>query len=173
MKNNMTWNMKWLVWLLCGMGVPFLLLGTGACFTAARSGGTSMERFLDSGAFFYAVFGVFGMGLIVSGLILRRVMSKKEEQKRRLIEEGHFILADVVDVSQSYNIEINGRHPYVLRCSYGHPDGNTYIFKSGYLKYDPYLILRGGQVKVWVDREAMKNYYVDIEGSIQGRMIEL
>lgn len=173
MKKRVTMNTKGISWLLCGMGALFLLLGGGICLIFNIEGVFSWSEAIFFNVIFFGLFGAVGIAMIVGGVVLLRRISKKDKLKQRLIGEGNYVWAEIMEVSQSHDIRINGRSPYVMRCCYGHYDGNTYIFKSEYLRFDPYLLLKEGKVKVWLDRENIKNYYVDIEGSSEFNIIEL
>ena len=67
------------------------------------------------------------------------------------------------DISQNYNVSVNGRHPFVVSCKYEAVDGTVHIFKSRYLYFNPEPLLKNNVVHVYVDNNSFKKYYVDID----------
>ncbi len=69
---------------------------------------------------------------------------------------------DFFDVQRNYNVHIRGRSPYFVRCRYQDVRGNVHIFRSRSAFIEPQL-LQDTKIKVYVDGENYKNYYVDID----------
>lgn len=168
---SVTMRMRWVFWLLFGMGLLFLVIGVAAFQLA-----TGFDSLEDERIFRYTFLGAFGgMGLImmIAGVIVGLRMRKKKAMVDDLTASGNYVWADVVDVSSSQSVRINNQSPRILRCTFTHTDGNTYICKSGYLRYDPRSLLKDGKVKVWFDPYDMKKYYVDVDGSLAKQVVEL
>lgn len=162
---------RWVVWLLVGMGVMFLAIGLAAYLFA--TGFDSME---DERIFRYTFLGVFGgIGAIqiIAGIVVGFKLRKKRAMIDELVSAGNSVWTDVVDLSSSQSVRINNQSPRYLRSTYKHTDGNTYMFKSAYLRYDPRTFLKDGKVKVWFDPYNMERYYVDVDGSLAENIIEL
>ena len=70
-------------------------------------------------------------------------------------------------------MRVNGRALGRLLCVHTERERTTYIFKSPLLRMNPMVCLPGGNVKVYYDDENMKNYFVDIDGSVETKMIQL
>lgn len=173
MSKKITMSVKWVAWMLWGMGALFICMGAGVCLLVNLEGAMTPE---DRGLFtalFLGLFGSFGVIMAVVGTIIWSRISRREKLRERLWREGNYALATIMDVSVNYGVQVNNRSPFVLRCQYKHSDGNTYIFKSGYLRFNPQSLMPDGKVKVWFDRNNIKDYYVDIEESIEGGYIEL
>jgi len=170
---KITMDMRWIGWLLSGMGIFFLSAGIGIFLFVVNLEGLAPGEADVLSLVFLGAFG--GVGLILStiGLILGRRFSRHKRLKERLSLEGNYIWADVVDISRNSSMHVNGQSPFVLRCKYQHSDGNNYIFTSPYLRYNPESMLSENKVKVWIDRHDIRKYYVDVEGSIENGFIEL
>ncbi len=169
---RITWNMTWVVWFLVLFGLVFIGVGVAA-FVFARG---TFETLEDEQIFRYVFLGVFGgTGSIIFfvGLFIATRFRRARMLADKLMSAGNSVWADVVDISPNYNMHYNGRSPSVLRCTYRHTDGQTYMFKSKYLRYNPQTLLKGGKVKVWLDPYDIKQYYVDVEGSLKDPIIEV
>lgn len=143
---SITMSTRWIAWFFVGMGAVFLAVGIGAFLFA--SGFDSAE---DEKIFRYVFLGVFGgigaVEFIVGGAFAAGAV-KKRRMNDELVSSGNSVWADVVDVSFNQNVRFNRQSPQYLRCTYKHTDGNTYMFKSPYLRYDPRRFLKDGKVKV-------------------------
>lgn len=173
MSKKITMNLKWVAWMLWGMGVLFIGVGVIVCAVVARDASMSPDDVAVFRAVFLGTFGGVGAILAIAGTIVYSRMARRDRMRERLISEGNYALATIMDVSVNFSVQINNRSPFVLRCQYKHDDGNTYIFKSGNLRFNPQSLLPENQVKVWIDRNDIKNYYVDVDASMQGGYIEL
>lgn len=168
---SMTMSMKWVAWLLLGLGALFVAVGVLI--------GTFVTGFVteaEEQAFriiFPSVFG--GLGVIMAGIGIAVWVGirQKDTLRESLMAGGKFGWAEVVDITPNYNISVSGRAPFVLRCTLAHSDGQTYLLKSRYLRYNPSALLPEGRVKVWFDPYDIKRYVVDVEGSLKDRIIEV
>ena len=70
---------------------------------------------------------------------------------------------EVVDIAANINVNVNGRYPYYIIVQYVDPHGVRHIFKSPSLRIfrDPELL--GKKVKVYVENDNFKHYYVDVD----------
>lgn len=106
-----------------------------------------------------------GIGVIMLGLGLAMCVANfmRKKKIKRLMEEGQYIYAEVKDVIMNYNVTINGRHPFVLECSYEDPyTSEIHVFHSGNLNYRPSELI-GTEIRIWVDRNNYSVYHVDTE----------
>jgi hypothetical protein len=165
LKSKITMNLRWVSWLVCGLGALWRGAGTAACLVLWAVGFPPL--------LFLGVFGGSGLITGAAGIALWARIAGRERLKQKLFQDGACVWADIVDISRQGNVEIGGRSPLVLRCKYRHSDGETYLFKSPYLRYNPQSLLPGGRVRVWFDRDNIRKYYVDVDGSIEGGFIEL
>lgn len=109
------------------------------------------------------IFGGIGLIFFVLGVIFLIVVLKKKLRNDRLLESGNYVMAQIMEVVLNYNVEVNGRHPYNVRCSYQDSCGNGHIFKSRDLFFDPTNLFKDQMVRVYVDGENYRHYYVDID----------
>lgn len=174
MKKNITMNITWVCWLLWLMGVIFLGIGILVAFIVQKSGSVSPQEAELFYPLFLGVFGSFGLGMILAGTIVFVKIRTKEKLHKRLVQDGNYVWADILEIAPNYNMSINGRVSLALRCKYRHSDGQTYLFKSGYLRFNPEnMLINKDKIKVWFDRGDIKKYYVDVDASINNDIVEL
>lgn len=112
---------------------------------------------------FLLIFGGVGLLFFVLGLIFLIMEFGKKFRNDKLLKSGNYVMAEIFEVELNYNVTVNMRHPYVVRCRYQDSYGNVHIFKSRNLLFDPTDLFKDQMVKVYVDGENYKNYYVDID----------
>ena len=112
---------------------------------------------------FLLIFGGIGLLFFVLGVIFLIVELKKKLRNDKLLGAGNYVMAEVLEVTLNYNVAVNRRHPYIVRCRYQDMYGNVHIFKSRDLFFNPTDLLKDRMVKVYVDGENYKHYYVDID----------
>ena len=88
---------------------------------------------------------------------------KNKKMVKRLIENGNYIWAQITEVAPNYNVTVNGRNPFVVYCQFQDMEGTVHIFKSRDIFFDPQTLLKSEQVRVYVDNDNFKKYYVDID----------
>lgn len=171
MKKRITLGLSWIGWMLLTMGLIF-----GATGVLIAVFATSAVDAAEQAAFrlaFLCSFGGIGVILAIIGGVLLAKASTRRRRAEALEAGGTCAMADVVDITPVYTMNVNGRSPYILRCTYRHTDGQLYMLKSEYLRYNPKHLLPNNQVKVWIDPYDIKQYYVDVEGSLSERIVEL
>ena len=72
-------------------------------------------------------------------------------------------MAEIAETKINYNVRINGKSPYVVECQYWDMAGNAHIFKSRCLYFNPEPLFKDRMVRVYVEGDNYKNYYVDID----------
>lgn len=118
----------------------------------------------DSDAFMVGlIFGGIGAIFLILGIIFLIVEFCKKKRSDALLASGHYILGEVVDIAANINVNVNGRYPYYIIVQYIDPHGVRHIFKSPSLRIfrDPELL--GKKVKVYVENDNFKHYYVDVD----------
>lgn len=104
--------------------------------------------------------------LLIGGINIFKVISNKKK-KERLIKTGIKIEATYIETNTNFNLRVLGRNPSNIICEYDDPiSKNTYRFKSERLWYDPSLYISDCEIEtfiVYVNKNDMKDYYVDIE----------
>lgn len=112
---------------------------------------------------FLLIFGGIGLLFFILGLIFLIVVAQKKARSDKLLNAGNYVMAEIHEVALNYNVAVNRRHPYIVRCRYQDMYGNVHIFKSRDLYFDPTDLFKDQMVKVYVDGENYKRYYVDID----------
>lgn len=135
------------------MGAAYIGIGISTFFWSTGEG-TALFRY---------IFGGVGLVLFVIGIVCLWSSIQKRKRMNHVLSAGKYVMADITGIDQYYNIRINGRHPYIVTCQYQDISGNVHIFRSRYLKYDPSPFLQNPMVRVYVDAENYKYYYVDID----------
>ena len=112
---------------------------------------------------FTCIFGGIGLVLFVPGIICLRIGLKKRNRIKRLLSNGKYVMAEIVGADRCYNVKIWGYRPYVVTCQYQDISGDVHIFRSQYLRFNPEPLLKDQMVRVYVNTEDYKYYYVDID----------
>lgn len=118
----------------------------------------------DSDAFMVGlIFAGIGAIFLILGIIFLIVELCKKKRSDALLASGHYILGEVVDIAANINVNVNGRYPYHIIVQYIDPHGVRHIFRSPGLRIfrDPELL--GKKVKVYVENDNFKHYYVDVD----------
>ena len=138
------------------IGAIFLVLGI------ALGIGLRSELGMESFVFLFT-FGGMGSLFFTLGLVFLITLGNQKKNAQRLLDNGNYVVAEIFDISQNYNVSVNGRHPFVVSCKYEAVDGTVHIFKSRYLYFNPEPLLKNNVVRVYVDNDNFKKYYVDID----------
>jgi len=169
-------SFTWVSIMLLAMGCIFLAVGIGMQLVPMSPEDISYyhngirqpstEATLRSfRLIFLLCFGLIGAVLAAVGGILLVRWSIRRRRNQRLKQEGTRITAVVADYTPA-TVRVNHQYMTRLQCTYNTPGGKTYIFKSGYLRMDPVPYLHEGEITVYYERNNMKNYFVDVDGSI-------
>ena len=93
------------------------------------------------------------------------IYSTKKGKKEKVIANGKYIYADIVDIDvnvyQKVQIDRISMNPYFIVCKYVEANGKEHLFKSKSLLYNPSALITEKQLKVYVDLKNPKKYYVD------------
>ncbi len=141
------------------LGATFLPIGIIA--------GLGLMQVDGSFIVFVIMFAGLGSIFLILGVAFLIIEIKKRNRSIRLLSEGYYIYAEVLDVNQNFNIQYGKHgHPYVIKCGYTDETGTLHIFKSRNIRQYPGNNLIGQQVRVYLDRNDYsnyKNYYMDID----------
>lgn len=111
---------------------------------------------------FGGLFGGIGGLFVIIGLIFIFTETGRKALAKRLKQNGTPIEAHIDSVDTT-GIRDNGCPTYVIKCSYNNPyDGITYTFKSEHIGFDPTMHIQGETIRVFVEENNCKKYYVDI-----------
>lgn len=106
---------------------------------------------------FALVFGGIGGALVWIGF--RPIIRKRQAQNFKLEVE-----ARITEVAIDGSFRSNGRSPYVIHAEWYDKSSNTvYTFKSDYFWYNPATYLEEEHIKVKVDAQNPKRYWMDTD----------
>lgn len=137
------------------MGTVFLTLGIALYY--------GLRNDMEESIIFLVTFGAIGGAFILIGMICLAVCLFQKRKVQKLLDNGNYIMAEIQEISQNYNINMNGRCPFVIHCQYQAADGTVHIFKSRNIYFNPETLISNQHVRVYYDNEKFKNYYVDID----------
>jgi len=150
----------WLVAVIFAtVGAIFTIIG----FAILASGGANSSNGFNSFIFF-PIFGgasfIFGMSIIIVRIIRKCTISE-------LLNSGYYITAQIEEVTRNMQYSVNEMHPFIIICRWENPaDGNTYLFKSENIWYNPESILERKNLTslpVYLNPDNPKKYFISIE----------
>ena len=142
------------------IGAVFLIIGLMLHFRGADPDALTVGLiFMPMGA----VFLVLGIGFLSSTVSQKR-------RHDRLVAGGRYIWGEIVEFAPNYSVQVNGRHPRIAIVRYEDASG-IHIFRSRNLYHYPDVSAVGRKVKVYIQNEQYKPYYVDIDSALP-RVIE-
>lgn len=146
--------------LLKKLGIIFLCIGTLGVL-----GSLILCFIVPSLWLFSIIFGSVLAVFLIVGIICMIIYTTKKGKKEKLIANGKYIYADIVDIDvnvyQKVQIDRISMNPYFVVCKYVEANGKEYLFKSKSLLYNPSALITEKQLKVYVDLKNPKKYYVD------------
>lgn len=145
------------------VGIVFTTIGAAYLITTISIFLFGTEEGKSESVFLLLIFGILGIFFLLIGGISIALEIRKRISYTRMLNAGNYITAEITEVSVCYNVRVNSRHPYVVVCRYQDMEGTVHLFKSRYLFFDPQPLLKDQYVRVYVDGQNFKNYYVDID----------
>ena len=177
-RKSFTMKMSWIGVLFLVLGIVFLSVGLimqivslqPESFTSFQNGvqavGTA-ETVRIFRLIFLLTFGLIGLVFLCIGLVMLIRNRMKRRMERALVETGVRVSAKVTGTIMS-NMQVNYRFLERLTCIYER-NGITYEFKSEPLRQNPMEYLPDGMVAVYFDRDNMRRYFVDIDGTVSAK----
>ncbi|ADU73503.1 uncharacterized protein DUF3592 [Acetivibrio thermocellus AD2] len=110
-----------------------------------------------------------GIGLVffIIGISFTASQFKKFRLRKRLLETGRTVYADISEITLNTSYTVNSKHPYVITCKWKDPDtGLFYFFTSDNIWFDPEPIIHEKGITslpVYIDPENPKNYFVSVK----------
>lgn len=128
----------------------------------------------STGIVLVAVLGGMGFIFALIGIIPLIVMNKKSKRNKEVIERGYIIHAMVDAIEMNRNYSVNGRHPYVIYCSYRDEFKDViYQFKSENLWTEPSAVFPpGSTIGVYVESNDYSKYYVDAKRVLEEKIVD-
>lgn len=109
------------------------------------------------------IFASIGSIFLILGIVFLVIRNRKKKIAQRLIDGGKYLWAEIVELVPDYNVRINNRHPYIARARYVDGNGTVHIFKSYHLYGYVEESVLYQQVKVYIEDNSFKKYYMDID----------
>ena len=117
--------------------------------------------------YLFLIFPAIGAMFFIIGASIGIVKFKKANGKKRLMEYGELIYADIEQIGLNSSYSVNGRSPYLIYCHWTDPDSlTTYTFKSPNIwgNPEPQMKAKGlTNIPVYIDRGNPKKYYVSVD----------
>lgn len=141
-------------WIFSAIGAVFLILGI--IFLAQMN---KAEAFKMLGF----TFGGTGLLFFLLGLIFLILYYTKKNKLKKIIENGYYIMAEISNIDMNYNVNVNGRCPYVIYARYKDMNGCIHTFHSRNIFFYPAGMMKNNMVKIYTRPDNFKNYYMDID----------
>ncbi|MBD5529060.1 MAG: DUF3592 domain-containing protein [Lachnospiraceae bacterium] len=116
---------------------------------------------------------LLGMGLVFTlvGVIPTTHMLVGSAKGKKLMQSGKRLQAVVENIDFNYSVTYNGRHPYVIFCTYQDPYRDvTYRFKKNVMRNPGYA--PGDSIDVYVDPDDYSKYVVDADTPANPKVID-
>ena len=158
MNRKFGWTEKGILgFIFSPLGAFFVILGMA--LYAAGAGNDPEDPMV-----FLCVFGGMGTLFLLLGLGFLGADLARRNAMRRAVDGGNYVMAKIVNVQKQLNVNAGGSHPTVVECHWKNPDtGETHVFFSRYLYFDPTDMFTSDEVPVYIDRSNEKAFYVDID----------
>lgn len=109
------------------------------------------------------ILAILGAVFLFVGVIIMLVGVLKNRKKAYLQRNGSEVIAQFQSVEFNHQLEVNGRNPFVIVCQWLNPvTREVHVFESENIWFDPSPYIQGETVKVLIERDNPKKYYVDV-----------
>ena len=109
-------------------------------------------------------FAILGCVFLLVALIIFFCTLLRKKHLQTIVETGHYLWGEIVDILPNYNVRVNDRCGYTVMVRHIDSRGNIHIFHSSNQKSYIDKSVIGKSVKVYYENDSFKNYYVDLEG---------
>ena len=120
-------------WIFAGLGSVFLIMGI---LFLTQSGKEEAFKMLG------LIFGGTGLFFFLIGVIF---------------------MAEISNIDMNYNVNVNGRCPYVIYARYQDMNGCIHTFHSRNIFFYPAGMMKNNMVKIYTRPDNFKRYYMDID----------
>lgn len=109
------------------------------------------------------ILGVLGAVFFAIGAGIMLFSNLGQNNKSKLISSGDAVMADFQNVELNKSFSANNTHPYQILAQWLNPRTNEiHIFKSENIWFDPTSHIKNKKIKVYIEPNNPKKYYVDI-----------
>lgn len=128
----------------------------------------------SAGSFLIIILSGMGILFILVGGIPLLVIVRKNHRNKEVLVNGQVLHAVVDSIEYNTNVAVNGRHPFVIFCSYRDEYKDViYRFKSGNLWTDPAVVFQpGSPIEVYVEPTDYSKYYVNAEKILEEKVVD-
>lgn len=99
------------------------------------------------------------------GMIFHKL--NKASGKKKMLETGDKIYANLKEITMNYSYSVNNRHPYIIICTgKDNVTGEVRTFKSENIWHNPEYIIKERNITtfpVYIDINNRKKYYLSLE----------
>ncbi|NMY30709.1 DUF3592 domain-containing protein [Pseudomonas sp. WS 5412] len=118
---------------------------------------------------FFALWGaallmaILGAGFAFIGAIIFLFGMLRGRKKAYLQRSGVAVEAQIQAVELNQSLSMNGQNPFVILCQWLNPvSRQLHVFKSENIWFDPSPYIEQDAIKVLIEKDNPKKYYVDI-----------
>lgn len=141
------------------LGIVYTLLG--AIFVVV-DGVLTAVLYEEEARMVGVIFASIGSIFLILGIVFLVIWNRKKKTAQRLVDGGKYLWAEIVEFVPNYNVRINNRYAYIARARYVDGNGTIHIFKSHNLYRYPDESMLYQQVKIYIEDNSFKKYYMDI-----------
>lgn len=118
---------------------------------------------------FFALWGaavfmaVLGAGFVFIGAVIFLFGMLRKRKKAYLQRSGVAVEAQIQAVELNQSLSMNGQNPFVILCQWLNPvTRQVHEFQSENIWFDPSPYIKQDAIKVLIEKDNPKKYYVDI-----------
>jgi hypothetical protein len=109
------------------------------------------------------IFGGLGSTFFLIGVLIILVIMVKGRRDQYLQKKGLPIETEFQGVELNKAVSVNGRNPFRITTQWLNPEtSEIHVFKSNDLWFDPTDHIKNKKIRVFVEKDNPRKYYVDI-----------
>ena len=109
------------------------------------------------------ILGAMGGIFFLVGISILLFSTLQKRKEKYLLKHGQQIQTKFQSVEKNHSLEVNGKNPYCILTQWQNPEtSELHIFKSGNIWFDPSDFIKEQNIKVFIERNNPKKYFVDI-----------
>lgn len=141
-------------WIFAGLGSVFLIMGI---LFLTQSGKEEAFKMLG------LIFGGTGLFFFLIGVIFLILHYNNKSSLKKIVDNGYYIMAEISNIDMNYNVNVNGRCPYVIYARYQDMNGCIHTFHSRNIFFYPAGMMKNNMVKIYTRPDNFKKYYMDVD----------
>lgn len=108
------------------------------------------------------IFGGTGLFFFLIGVIFLILHYNNKSSLKKIVDNGYYIMAEISNIDMNYNVNVNGRCPYVIYARYQDMNGCIYTFHSRNIFFYPAGMMKNNMVKIYTRPDNFKKYYMEM-----------